>query len=202
MEEFDLFSNGTWIGDHERYPRMGEYIRVIKGLWTDPDFNFDGTFYRAHVQAAMKGADGKVGMPDLRRRGRKAKPIASSPDLCCQSRSRRQGADRAIWRCLVRRIQTGVPQLRRQYRAHGRRCYRPCVSSPRRTGARFNSRSIRRSSWRRHPGGSRAAGRGCRAQRGRRAIGWSMRSALVWSAHRSSSRSGCAAMNRSASIRW
>jgi FMNH2-dependent dimethyl sulfone monooxygenase len=64
MEEFDLFSNGTWIGDSERYPRMGEYIRVIKGLWTDPDFNFDGAFYRAHVQAAMKGADGKVVMPD------------------------------------------------------------------------------------------------------------------------------------------
>ena len=38
MEEFDLFSNGTWIGDAERYPRMGEYIQVIKGLWTDPDF--------------------------------------------------------------------------------------------------------------------------------------------------------------------
>ena len=31
MEEFDLFSNGTWIGDAERYPRMGEYIQVIKG---------------------------------------------------------------------------------------------------------------------------------------------------------------------------
>src|SRR3569833_4013333 len=64
MEEFELFSNGTWIGDSERYPRMGEYIRVIKGLWTDPDFNFEGTFYRAHVRAAMKGADGKVVMPD------------------------------------------------------------------------------------------------------------------------------------------
>jgi len=64
MEEFELFSNGTWIGDAERYPRMGEYIAVIKGLWTDPDFNFDGAFYRAHVQAAMQGADGKVVMPD------------------------------------------------------------------------------------------------------------------------------------------
>jgi alkanesulfonate monooxygenase SsuD/methylene tetrahydromethanopterin reductase-like flavin-dependent oxidoreductase (luciferase family) len=52
MEEFDLFSNGTWIGDAERYPRMSEYIQVIKGLWTDPDFNFDGTYYRAHVRAA------------------------------------------------------------------------------------------------------------------------------------------------------
>ena len=65
MEEFDLFSNGTWIGDAERYPRMGEYIQVIKGLWTDPDFDFDGTYYRAHVRAALTGADGKVVVPDL-----------------------------------------------------------------------------------------------------------------------------------------
>jgi len=64
MEEFDLFSNGTWIGDAERYPRMGEYIQVIKGLWTDSDFNFDGTYYRAHVRAALTGADGKVVIPD------------------------------------------------------------------------------------------------------------------------------------------
>jgi FMNH2-dependent dimethyl sulfone monooxygenase len=64
MEEFDLFSNGTWIGDAERYPRMGEYIQVIKGLWTDNDFKFDGVYYRAHVRAAMTGADGKVVMPE------------------------------------------------------------------------------------------------------------------------------------------
>jgi dimethylsulfone monooxygenase len=63
-EEFDLFSNGTWIGDAERYPRMGEFIQVMKGLWTDSDFNFDGAFYRAHVQAALSGADGKVVIPD------------------------------------------------------------------------------------------------------------------------------------------
>lgn len=64
MEEFDLFSNGSWIGDAERYPRMGEYIQVIKGLWTDFDFNFDGAYYRARVRAALKGADGKVVMPE------------------------------------------------------------------------------------------------------------------------------------------
>jgi FMNH2-dependent dimethyl sulfone monooxygenase len=63
MQEFDLFSNGTWIGDAERYPRMGEYIQVIKGLWTDSDFNFDGAYYRAHVRAALTGAEGKVVMP-------------------------------------------------------------------------------------------------------------------------------------------
>jgi FMNH2-dependent dimethyl sulfone monooxygenase len=63
-EEFDLFSNGTWIADAERYPRMGEFIQVMKGLWTDSDLNFDGAFYRAHVRAALTGADGKVVIPD------------------------------------------------------------------------------------------------------------------------------------------
>jgi dimethylsulfone monooxygenase len=64
-EEFDLFSNGTWIGDAEqRYPRMGEFIEVMKGLWTDSDFKFEGTFYRAHVRSALTGADGKVVIPD------------------------------------------------------------------------------------------------------------------------------------------
>jgi FMNH2-dependent dimethyl sulfone monooxygenase len=63
-EEFDLFSNGTWIADAERYPRMGEFIQVMKGLWTDSDLNFDGAFYRAHVRAALTGADGKVAIPD------------------------------------------------------------------------------------------------------------------------------------------
>ena len=64
QEEFDLFSNGTWIGDAERYPRMGEFIQVLKGLWTNSDFNFKGKFYRAHVRAALTGADGKVVIPD------------------------------------------------------------------------------------------------------------------------------------------
>lgn len=63
-EEFDLFSNGAWIGDAERYPRMGEYIQVIKGLWTDPDLDFEGAHYRARVHPALTGADGKVVMPD------------------------------------------------------------------------------------------------------------------------------------------
>jgi dimethylsulfone monooxygenase len=86
MEEFDLFSNGTWIGDAERYPRMGEYIQVIKGLWTDSDFNFDGAFYRAHVRAAMTGADGKVVMPTAGEIA--ARPVQSPhPPIYAASRS-------------------------------------------------------------------------------------------------------------------
>jgi len=43
--------HGTWIGDAgQRYPRMASSSEVIKGLWTNSDFKFDGTFYRAHVR--------------------------------------------------------------------------------------------------------------------------------------------------------
>ena len=124
MEEFDLFSNGTWIGDSDRYPRMGEYIQVIKGLWTDSDFNFDGAFYRAHVRAALTGADGKVVMPDAGEIVAQAQPAAVSADLCGEPLAGRQGVDRAALRCLVRRIQTRPSQFRIQHRAHGRRSAR------------------------------------------------------------------------------
>ena len=87
MEEFDLFSNGTWIGDAERYPRMGEYIQVIKGLWTDSDFNFDGAYYRAHVRAAMTGADGKVVMPTAGEIVARPSPVSRYPPIYAASRS-------------------------------------------------------------------------------------------------------------------
>jgi FMNH2-dependent dimethyl sulfone monooxygenase len=46
-EEFNLFSNGAWLGDEtRRYRRMDEFIRVMKGLWTEDAFSFDGEFYK------------------------------------------------------------------------------------------------------------------------------------------------------------
>lgn len=46
-EEFDLFSHGGWIeGFEDRYLRMDEFIQVIKGLWTQDAFSFDGKFYK------------------------------------------------------------------------------------------------------------------------------------------------------------
>jgi len=86
QEEFELFSNGTWIGDKERYPRMGEFIAVLKGLWTNSDFKLDGAFYRAHVRAALTGAEGKVAIPQAGEII--AKPMrASPPPIYAASRS-------------------------------------------------------------------------------------------------------------------
>ena len=43
VEEFQLFSNGSWIADPEtRYRRMEEYVLVMKGLWTDPGLPVHG----------------------------------------------------------------------------------------------------------------------------------------------------------------
>lgn len=65
VEEFQLFSNGSWIADPEtRYRRMEEYVLVMKGLWTDPDFRFTGEFYQADVPASLQNKKQKVTVPD------------------------------------------------------------------------------------------------------------------------------------------
>lgn len=46
-EEFDLYGNGAWVkAPEDRYTRMIEYITVMRGLWTEDPFNFEGKFYR------------------------------------------------------------------------------------------------------------------------------------------------------------
>lgn len=48
QKEFELFSNGGWIASSEaRYNRMSEFVRVLKGLWTEDHFTFSGEFFRA-----------------------------------------------------------------------------------------------------------------------------------------------------------
>jgi FMNH2-dependent dimethyl sulfone monooxygenase len=65
VEEFQLFSNGAWIADPEtRYRRMEEYVLVMKGLWSDPSFRFEGEFYRADVSASLQNKKQKVSVPD------------------------------------------------------------------------------------------------------------------------------------------
>lgn len=51
-EEFDLFGNGAWLDDPEdRYRRMDEFIQVMRGLWAEDTFSFDGDFY--HTENAQ-----------------------------------------------------------------------------------------------------------------------------------------------------
>jgi dimethylsulfone monooxygenase len=48
QKEFELFSNGGWIASSDaRYSRMDEFVRVLKGLWTEDHFTFNGGFFRA-----------------------------------------------------------------------------------------------------------------------------------------------------------
>jgi FMNH2-dependent dimethyl sulfone monooxygenase len=43
--EFEAF--GEWIGSEDaRYRRMHEFIKVMKGMWLDEPFSFEGEFYK------------------------------------------------------------------------------------------------------------------------------------------------------------
>jgi len=48
QKEFELFSNGGWIASSgARYKRMAEFVRVLKGLWTEDNFTYNGEYFRA-----------------------------------------------------------------------------------------------------------------------------------------------------------
>jgi dimethylsulfone monooxygenase len=47
VDEFNIFGNGAWLTDsNDRYLRMHEYIRILKGLWTEDALEFQGKFYK------------------------------------------------------------------------------------------------------------------------------------------------------------
>jgi FMNH2-dependent dimethyl sulfone monooxygenase len=37
-----------WLDHDERYRRSEEFIQILRGLWTQPEFSFSGDFYRLH----------------------------------------------------------------------------------------------------------------------------------------------------------
>lgn len=43
--EFTIYGE-PWLDHDERYRRSEEFIRVLKGLWTEDEFHFKGDFYR------------------------------------------------------------------------------------------------------------------------------------------------------------
>ena len=48
--EFALYGNNAWLdGDtsDDRYTRVDEFIRLMKAMWTQDDFTFEGSFYTA-----------------------------------------------------------------------------------------------------------------------------------------------------------
>ncbi|MCP6758818.1 MAG: dimethyl sulfone monooxygenase SfnG [Fischerella sp. CENA71] len=44
-DEFTIYGE-PWLDHDERYRRSEEFIRVLKGMWTEDDFHFKGDFYR------------------------------------------------------------------------------------------------------------------------------------------------------------
>ncbi|MBI1190492.1 MAG: LLM class flavin-dependent oxidoreductase [Tepidisphaera sp.] len=44
-EEMQMYT-GAWLDHTQRYQRSAEFARVLKGMWSQPVFNFDGAFYK------------------------------------------------------------------------------------------------------------------------------------------------------------
>jgi FMNH2-dependent dimethyl sulfone monooxygenase len=54
QNELDVYGNGAWLCDPEkRYKRMDEFIRVVRGLWTDSEFALEGEFYRVNSKGLL-----------------------------------------------------------------------------------------------------------------------------------------------------
>jgi FMNH2-dependent dimethyl sulfone monooxygenase len=71
QDELDVYGNGGWLCDPEkRYKRMDEFIRVVRGLWTDSSFALNGEFYRVNSN----------GLPI-------ALPVSPAPRIYATSRS-------------------------------------------------------------------------------------------------------------------
>jgi FMNH2-dependent dimethyl sulfone monooxygenase len=46
-DEFNMYGNGSWTDDAEaRGRRLDEFVSVLKGLWTQSPFSFDGEFFK------------------------------------------------------------------------------------------------------------------------------------------------------------
>jgi FMNH2-dependent dimethyl sulfone monooxygenase len=46
-DEFNMYGNGSWLDDPAaRGRRMNEFISVLKGLWTEGPFTFEGEFFK------------------------------------------------------------------------------------------------------------------------------------------------------------
>ena len=98
VDEFNIFGNGAWLSEQDdRYTRMDEYIQIIKRLWTEDCFDFDGRFYQFQKRPSAAQAATESQSADLWR-----EPLAA-----------RQGYDRQVLRPLVRARLARLSPLRR-----------------------------------------------------------------------------------------
>jgi FMNH2-dependent dimethyl sulfone monooxygenase len=44
---------GAWVGHDERYERTREFLEVMRGMWTEAEFSYEGRYYKvekAHLE--------------------------------------------------------------------------------------------------------------------------------------------------------
>lgn len=64
-DEFNMFSNGAYLDDEDaRFRRIDEYVRILKGMWTEASFSLDGEFYQVE-NARLLNRPAQVPHPPL-----------------------------------------------------------------------------------------------------------------------------------------
>jgi FMNH2-dependent dimethyl sulfone monooxygenase len=118
-DEFELFGNGGWLDEPEaRYGRMDEFIAVMKGLWLNDPFRFDGRFFTV-----------KSGRLETKPFRRPCPPVfaASGSDAgkdiiarSCDTWFVNHDPGLASYENNVSRIKTDIEDMRRRAKSHGR----------------------------------------------------------------------------------
>lgn len=81
-EEIDLFGNGNWLDDPaERGARLTEFVDVMRGLWSNENFRFDGTYYRVN-EGSLPIRPVRPGGPELYAAGRSEASRDMSASRC------------------------------------------------------------------------------------------------------------------------
>ena len=62
--EFQMFGGTAMLNDNDRYVRATEFIQVLKGMWTEPVFNFEGKYYQVR-DAELRLAPRNCAPPEI-----------------------------------------------------------------------------------------------------------------------------------------
>ncbi len=118
-EEFDLYGNGSWLGDSvERYRRMDEFIAVMKGLWLNDRLDHAGAFFNVK-DAGMATKTVRSPCPPVYA----ASSAEAGKDIIartCDTWFVSHDAGLDAYEANVSRIAADIADMRRRAGAHGR----------------------------------------------------------------------------------
>lgn len=117
QKEFDAY--GSWLDQNgPRYRRMDEFIHVMKGLWTQDEFNFRGEFYLVG-HGALPTKSIRTPHPPLYAASR----VDAGMDIVardCEAWFVNYEKDHRLYDSSLRRIEREMALMDAKVRAHGR----------------------------------------------------------------------------------